>query len=160
MHIIIKRLLPNGMVMMALCTCTARLSGCCNNVVALLVAVLLSAFKEFVRFGLQDEEESPSSKLCKWNRPCPQKTKPKKDVDVWLVKASFGKKSKHEPSDIIQSYACQQRLAETSEQEQFRSFDPLISTPHSPPMQNGSAAQYATASLWGSWGNPFRFRSV
>ena len=56
-------LLPNGMVKMALCTCTAGLSGCCNH-----VAALLYALEEFVRFGLRDEEESPTSRLCKWNR--------------------------------------------------------------------------------------------
>ena len=66
-------LLPNGMVKMALCTCTAGLSGCCNH-----VAALLYALEEFVRFGLRDEEESPTSRLCRWNRPRLKKVKLKK----------------------------------------------------------------------------------
>ena len=49
-------LLPNGMVKKALCTCTAGLSGCCNH-----VAALLYALEGFVRFGLRDEEEYPTS---------------------------------------------------------------------------------------------------
>ena len=56
-------LLPSGMVKMALCTCTAGLVGCYNHVAALLYAV-----DEFVRFGLREEEESPTSRLSKWNQ--------------------------------------------------------------------------------------------
>lgn len=53
-------LLSSGKVKLALCTCTAGLAGCCNH-----VAALLYALEEFVRFGLHDEEESPTSRLCK-----------------------------------------------------------------------------------------------
>ena len=53
-------LLPNCIVKMALCICTAGLSGCCNH-----MAALLYAHEEFVRIRLQDEEESPTLKLCR-----------------------------------------------------------------------------------------------
>ena len=38
----------------------ARVSGCCNH-----VATLLYPLEDFVRFRPQDEEESPTSRLCK-----------------------------------------------------------------------------------------------
>ena len=80
-------LLSSGMVKLALCTCTAGPAGCCNH-----VAALLYDLEEFVRFGLRDEEESPTSRLCKWNRPRRKRVKPKKVVDVRLHRVSFGRK--------------------------------------------------------------------
>ena len=78
-------LLSNGMVKVALCTSTAGLAGSCNH-----VAALLYALEEFVRFGLREEVDSPTSRLCKWNRPRGKKVQPKKVVDVRLHRASFG----------------------------------------------------------------------
>ena len=61
----------------------AGLSGCCNNVATLLYV--------FVRFGLRDKVDSPTSRLCEWNRLRGKKVMPKQAVDVQLHRASFGK---------------------------------------------------------------------
>ena len=74
----------------ALCTCIVGLAGCCNH-----VAALLYALEEFVRFG------SPTSRLYKWNWPRPKKVKPKKVVDVQLVKARFEKKRARGPLSFL-----------------------------------------------------------
>ena len=54
---------PDGMVNLALCTCTAGLGGVCNH-----IAALLYALEEYVRIGLREEvDDSPTSRLCRWN---------------------------------------------------------------------------------------------
>ena len=87
-------LLSSGMVKLALYTCTTGLAGWCNN-----VAALLYALEEFVRFGLCDVEESPTSRLCKWNRPRGKLVKPKKVVDVRLRRVE----NVHKPQSLLQS---------------------------------------------------------
>ena len=60
----------DAIVKVALCTCTAGLGGVCNH-----IAALLYALEEFVRLGLREEDDtSPTSQLCKWNRPRPRRT--------------------------------------------------------------------------------------
>lgn len=46
-------------VSVAYCVCTAGLAGCCNH-----VAALLYGLEEFVRLGLMEKPESPTSRLC------------------------------------------------------------------------------------------------
>ena len=75
--------------------------------------------EEFVRCGLWDEEESPTSRLCKSNRARPKKVKPKKVVDVWLVKVSFGRKHAWAPKAFYNPVSPNKRLAEPSEQWGF-----------------------------------------
>ena len=68
-----------GFVEVAYCVCTAGLAGCCNH-----TAALLYALEEFVRIGLREEPESPTSRLCTWNRPRSKKVAPSKIADVRL----------------------------------------------------------------------------
>ena len=107
-------LLSNGMVKVALCTSTARLAGSCNH-----VAALLYALEEFVRFGLREEVDSPTSRLCKWNRPRGKKVQPKKVVDVRLHRASFGNKRVRAPKAFYNPVPPNKRLVDPSELVQF-----------------------------------------
>ena len=54
----------NGLVDVAYCACTAGLAGCCNH-----IAAFLYSFEKFVCLGLREEPDSPTSRLCTWNRP-------------------------------------------------------------------------------------------
>ena len=103
-------LLLSGMAKLALCTCTAGLAGCCNHVAALLYALV-----EFVRFGLCDEKKSPTSRLCKWNRPRDKRVKPKKIIDVRLHRVSFSKKHAQAPKAFYNPVPPNKLLVELSE---------------------------------------------
>ena len=103
-------LLSSGMVKLALCTCTAGLARCCNH-----VAALLYALEEFVRFELCDEKKSPTSRLCKWNRPRDKRVKPKKIIDVWLHWVSFSKKHAQAPKAFYNPVPPNKLLVEPSE---------------------------------------------
>ena len=78
-------LLRTGFVRVSMCVCTASLGGSCNH-----LAALLYGLEEFVRFGLRDKDkESPTSKLCKWNRPRAKKEVARKVIDVSLHCPTF-----------------------------------------------------------------------
>ena len=82
-------LFRDGMVEVAYCVCTAGLAGCCNH-----IAGLLYALEEFVRLGLCDEPESPTSRLCKWNKPRSKKVAPCKVADIRLSQSQFLKEKR------------------------------------------------------------------
>ena len=106
----------DGMVVVALCTCTAGLGGCCNH-----VAALLYALEEFVRFGLREEdEESPTSRLCRWNRPRSRKEEPRRVSDVWLHRPFFGAKRQRAPKPLYNPVPPNKRLVEPGQLEKLR----------------------------------------
>ena len=77
----------DAIVKVALCTCTAGLGDVCNH-----IAALLYALEEFVRLGLREDDTSPTSQLCKWNRPRPRRVAPCAVSEVQLSRAKFGAK--------------------------------------------------------------------
>ena len=105
-------LFRDGMVEVAYCVCTAGLAGCCNH-----IAGLLDALEEFVRLGLREEPESPTSRLCKWNKPRSKKVAPCKVADIRLSQSQFlkekrsrGPKAVYNPSLPTSDWFTPQRL--------------------------------------------------
>jgi len=111
-------LLPTGMVNVARCSCTAGLGGCCNH-----VAALLYALEEFVRFGLREEvdETSPTSRLCRWNRPRSKRVEPRRVTEVQLHRPTFNNKRSRVRAAMYNPIPPNKRLVEPAEMEKLKS---------------------------------------
>ena len=109
-------LFRDGMVEVAYCVCTAGLAGCCNH-----IAGLLYALEEFVRLGLREEPESPTSRLCKWNKPRSKKVAPCKVADIRLSQSQFLKEKRSRgPKAVYNPIPPNKRLVDPAEITQLR----------------------------------------
>ena len=86
------------------------------------VAALLYALEEFVRLGLREEDSlSPTSKLCRWNRPRARTVSAQPIVDVRLGKHVFTKRIKRKaPKPIFLPVPPNKRLVDPTEIAAFR----------------------------------------
>lgn len=106
----------DGFIHVAYCVCTAGLAGCCNH-----VAALLYALEEFVRLGLREEADSPTSRLCTWNRPRARTVAPCKVEDVRLHRAKFRQKKRQRgPKARYNPVPPNKRLLNPAEMDELR----------------------------------------